>query len=170
VDGIRGLRIVGTPVGPLIAVAADVSVAAKERVDPHHWADAVRAAGWVLQLQPSVTQSDGSVLPPTTHLTITPVTESVLPDLVPALVAAADVVRGEPHVDAGPLLAALPSLEGGLDAETAWALLQGFGIGGATGGLPDQLAPLLAIIEALPAPIAERLLTELIARLVEPAA
>jgi sphinganine-1-phosphate aldolase len=168
VDGIRGLRIVGTPVGPLIAVAADAAVAPEERVDPHHWADTVRAAGWVLQLQPSVTQSDGSVLPPTTHLTITPVTEGVLPELVPALVAAADAVRGEPHVDAAPLLAALPPLEGGLDAETAWALLQGFGIGGATGGLPDQLAPLLAIIEALPAPIAERLLTELLARLVEP--
>ena len=138
VDGIRGLRVVGEPVGPLIAVAADTDVPEAERVDPHHWADAAREAGWVLQLQPSVTQPDASVLPPTTHLTITPVTESVLSELVPALVAAADAVRGEPHVDAGPLLAALPPLEGGLDAETAWALLQGFGIGGDDGGLPEQ--------------------------------
>jgi glutamate/tyrosine decarboxylase-like PLP-dependent enzyme len=168
VDGIRGLRVVGIPVGPLIAVAADTSVPEAERVDPHHWADAVRGAGWVLQLQPSVTQPDGSVLPPTTHLTITPVTESVLPGLVPALAAAADAVRGEPHVDAAPLLATLPPLDGVLDSDSAWALLQGFGIG--SGGLPDRLAPLLAVIEALPAPIAERLLTELIARLVEPVA
>jgi sphinganine-1-phosphate aldolase len=168
VDGIRGLRVVGDPVGPLIAVAADAAVPAGERVDPHHWADAARAAGWVLQLQPSVTQSDGSVLPPTTHLTITPVTEGVLPDLVPAMVAAADAVRGEPHVDAAPLLAALPPLDADLDSETAWALLQGFGIGGDGGGLPAQLAPLLALIEMLPPPIAERLLTELLARLVEP--
>ena len=50
---------------------------------------------------------------------------------------------------------------------TAAAILQGFGIG-AGGALPDALAPLLAIIEATPAPLAERLLTELLARLVEP--
>ncbi len=169
VDGIRGLRVVGAPVGPLIAVAADTALPSDEQVDPHHWADAVRGSGWVLQLQPSVTQPDGSVLPSTTHLTITPVTESVLPELVPALVAAADAVRGEPHVDPDELLSALPPLDGGLDSDTAWALLQGFGIGGDGGGLPDRLAPLLAVIEALPAPIAERLLTELLARLVEPA-
>ena len=85
-------------------------------------------------------------------------------------VAAADAVRGEPHVDPAPLLAALPPLEGALDSETAWALLQGFGIGTGGGALPDRLAPLLALIEVLPPPLAERLLTELLARLVEPGA
>jgi sphinganine-1-phosphate aldolase len=174
VDGIRGLRVVGDPVGPLLAVAADTGVPTAEQVDPHHWADAVRGSGWVLQLQPAVAQPDGSLLPPTTHLTVTPVTEAVLPELLPALVAAADEVRGEPHVDAGALLAALPPLDAPPDSETAWRLLQGFGVGSPTGatdaggGLPDRLAPLLAIIETLPPPIAERLLTELIARLVEP--
>jgi hypothetical protein len=34
--------------------------------------------------------------------------------------------------------------------------------------LPDAQAPLIALIEALPAPIAERLLVELLGRLVEP--
>ena len=168
IDGIEGLRVVGAPVGPLLAVATDPAVAAERRVDPHHWADAVRDTGWVLQLQPGMTQSDGSVLPPTTHLTITPVTDAGLADLVPALVTSADAVRGEPHVDPTPLLAGLPPLDGGLDSETAWALLQGFGIGGGDGALPDRLAPLLALIEVLPPPIAERLLTELLARLVEP--
>ncbi|CAN5596597.1 aminotransferase class V-fold PLP-dependent enzyme [soil metagenome] len=175
IDGIEGLRVVGDPVGPLIAVSSDPAASAARRVDPHHWADAVRGSGWVLQLQPGVTQPDGSVLPPTTHLTITPVTESGLGELVPALVAAADAVRGEPHVDPTPLLAALPPLDGPIDSDTAWALLQGFGIGVSTGSttesaLPDRLAPLLALIEVLPAPLAERLLIELLARLVEPAA
>jgi hypothetical protein len=95
------------------------------------------------------------------------VTEAGLPELVPALVSAADTVRGVPHVDAAPLLAGLPELPDALDSETAWALLQGFGIGAV--GLPLQLAPLLALIEVLPPPLAERLLTELIARLAEPA-
>jgi hypothetical protein len=80
-------------------------------------------------------------------------------------------VRGELHVDPVSLLGGLPPLDGnvGLDSDTAWALLQGFGIGSDGGALPDQLAPLLALIEVLPPPIAERLLTELLARLVEPA-
>ncbi|MCU1417448.1 MAG: gadB 1 [Schumannella sp.] len=177
VEGIEGLRVLGDPVGPLLAVAADSSLEQSRQVDPHHWADAARALGWVLQLQPAVRQPDGTVLPPTTHLTVTPVTEGVLGDLLPALAAAADAVRGVAHFDPAPLLSGLPPLDGAtpLDSDTAWALLQGFGIGsgssdaGSDGrALPDQLAPLLALIEVLPAPIAERLLTELLARLVEP--
>jgi sphinganine-1-phosphate aldolase len=170
---IEGLRVVGAPTGPLLAVAADESVPVERRVDPHHWADAVRALGWVLQLQPALAQPGGVGLPATTHLTITPVTERTLPELLPALVAAAEAVRGEPHVDAAPLLGVLPLAEiaaDGLDSETAWALLQGFGIGSDDSPLPDRMAPLLALMEALPAPIAERLLIELLARLVEPAA
>lgn len=182
---IDGLRVVGAPTGPLLAVAADETVPAERRVDPHHWADAVRERGWVLQLQPALQQPGDIALPPTTHLTITPVTERTLPELLPALMAAADAVRGIPHVDAGPMLASLPVAElagSGLDSEAAWALLQGFGIGASPapgadpadradhGSLPERMAPLLALIEALPAPIAERLLIELLARLVEPPA
>ena len=169
VDSIEGLRVVGEPVGPLFAVATDESVAADRRVDPHHWADQVRGHGFLLQLQPGLTQSDGSHLPHTTHLTITPVTEGVLPALSQALVAAADEVRGTPQVDIRPMLGGLPPLEGPLDSATAYALLQGLGIGSGDGALPDRMAPLLALMEALPAPVAERLLTELLARIVEPA-
>lgn len=168
IDGIVGLRVVGDPVGPLFAVATDEAVAPELRVDPHHWADAVRAHGFVLQLQPALRQGDGTQLPPTTHLTITPVTESVLGELTAALVAGADAVRGVPHVDVAPLLGGLPPLDlASLDADTAWALLVGFGIGGSA-ELPDAQAPLVALIEALPAPVAERLLVELLGRLVEP--
>ncbi|MEZ5190137.1 MAG: aminotransferase class V-fold PLP-dependent enzyme [Schumannella sp.] len=166
VEGIEGLRVVGSPVGPLLAVAADDAAAPERRVDPHHWADAVRTRGWVLQLQPGAQQSDETALPPTTHLTITPVTEAGLPELVPALVAAADEVRGVPHVDGAELLALLPALDTVPDSEAAWALLQGVGLGGGA-ELPAQQAPLLALIETLPPPVAERLLIELIARLAE---
>jgi sphinganine-1-phosphate aldolase len=168
INDIDGLRVVGAPVGPLLAVAADESVPAERRVDPHHWADQARAHGWVLQLQPGLTQSDGTRLPPTTHLTITPVTEGVLPALSQALVQAAEEVRGVASVDILPLLGQLPPLEGPLASDTAYALLQGFGIGSGESALPDRMAPLLALMEALPAPVAERLLTELLARLVEP--
>lgn len=162
IEGIEGLRVVGTPAGPLLAVAADPDVPADRQVDPHHWADAVKGLGFVLQLQPAAAS-----IPSTTHLTITPVTEQVLPELLGALEQGADAVRGIPHVDATPLLGALPPLDGPLDSDTAAAILLGFGIGGGD-DLPGELAPLLAIIEATPPPLAERLLTELLARLVEP--
>jgi sphinganine-1-phosphate aldolase len=162
VEAIEGLRVVGTPVGPLLAVAADPVAPADRQVDPHHWADAARTLGFVLQLQPA-----SAGIPSTTHLTITPVTESVLPDLLGVLRAAADAVRGIPHIDPTPLLGQLPPLAAPLDSDTAAGILAGFGIG-AGGALPDTLAPLLAIIEVTPPALAERLLTELLGRLVEP--
>lgn len=173
VDSIRGLRVVGAPVGPLLAVATDDTLPAHERVDPHHWADQARAHGWLLQLQPGLTQTDGTTLPPTTHLTVTPVTESVLPELTRALVTAADEVRGVPPVDPAQVLAALPPGLASpdappLDSETAFAILSAIGLATGDGGLPDRMAPFLALIAALPAPLTERLLTELIARTFEP--
>jgi sphinganine-1-phosphate aldolase len=161
VDGIEGLRVVGAPTGPLFAVATDENVAEELRVDPHHWADEARALGWVLQLQPAMVQVDGTHLPRTTHLTVTPVTEGVIGELGSALVAAADSARGMP-----PAIAELPPLPPSVDSATAYGILQSFGIG--SGGLPDRQAPLLALIEALPSELGERLLVELLGRLVEP--
>ena len=174
VEGIDGLRVVGSPVGPLFAVATDDAVRADRRVDPHHWADRVRSRGWQLQLQPPLAQSDGSLLPHTTHLTITPVTERVLDDLTAALVASADEVRGVPSITAEQVIAPLPpdlvaglGALGDLDSASAWAILRQVRLGD-DAPLPESLAPLLALIAALPAHLTERLLTELIARLVEP--
>ncbi|WP_353815649.1 pyridoxal phosphate-dependent decarboxylase family protein [Agromyces sp. SYSU T00266] len=182
IDGIEGLAVVGDPVGPLFAVRADEAVPAERRVDPHHWADAARGAGWHLQLQPGMVQSDGTVLPHTTHLTVTPVTDHVVGDLVPALAAAADAVRGMPAVDGGALVAglagqlpggaeALAAASAGLDSDGAAGLLGAVGLlgtDGAGGALPERMAPVLALVEALPGPLTERLLVELLARVVEP--
>ncbi len=169
VADIDGLRVVGSPTGPLLAVATDDAVPEEERVDPHHWADRARRRGWHLQLQPGLSQSDGTRLPHTTHLTITPVTRDRLDELEAALRASADEVRGEPQVDAEAALAALPPLGAGpLDSDTAAGILRAVGIAGDSPGLPSDQAPLLALIEALPRPLTERLLVELLARIVEP--
>lgn len=171
VGDIRGLRVMGEPTGPLLAVASDDDLPAAERVDPHRWADRVRRRGWVLQLQPGLTQGDGTHLPHTTHLTVTPVTEGRLDELEAALRGAADEVRGVPPVDPAAVLGALPPGlgEAALDSATAGHILGSLGLtGGATPGLPDDQAPLLALVEALPRPVAERLLVELLARAVEP--
>lgn len=179
IGAIDGLRVVGDPVGPLCAVATDESVPAERRVDPHHWADRVRGHGWLLQMQPGLAQPDGVPLPHTTHLTITPVTESVLPALLAALEGGADEVRGIPAATAAQVVAALPDgfaeAVSGLTDRTdpltsaeASALLAGLGIGAGGSVLPEQMAPLLALIESLPAPLTERLLIELLAGLVDP--
>ncbi|SFN70193.1 pyridoxal phosphate-dependent decarboxylase family protein [Mycetocola miduiensis] len=173
---IEGLLVVGSPVGPLLAVATDDMVPEDRRVDPHHWADAVREHGWLLQLQPGLVQADGTRLPHATHLTITPVTESVLPDLLFALTSAADEVRGVPAALAGSIvpseitdvLASLGNRADPLSSQEASAVLAGLGIGAGGSVLPGRMAPLLAVLEALPAQLTERLLVELLAGLVDP--
>jgi sphinganine-1-phosphate aldolase len=126
---------------------------------------------------------------------VTPVTASVLEPLSAVLVQAAAEVRGMPTVSATDVFGALPApLVAGLtapdaaplNAETAWGVLEAMGLAGGaeaaagagagagadagagSSGLPDRMAALLAMIEALPAPLTETLLTELLARLVEP--
>lgn len=174
--GIEGLRVVGNPTGPLFAVAIDNSVPVDRRIDPHHWADRLKTHGFTAQLQPSFTQSDGSILPRTTHLTITPVTESCLAELVKAMVQAGDEVRGVPGIEPQQMLAALDGPTAALlgastgfpkDSVTARKILKALGLDG--GGLPAAMAPVLALVEALPCGITEWLLTELLAGLVEPA-
>lgn len=147
VSGIAGLRVVGEPTGPLVAVATDDAAEPGDRVDPFLLIDAVRRRGFLLQAQPAMAQPDGSVLPRTAHLTITPVTARVLEDLVATLTAAADEVRGLPPAAPDPALAGTVLSD----------------------GLPDDLAVVMATLEALPAELVQPLLVEVLAATVDPA-
>ena len=166
---LEGLKVLGTPVGPLFAVQQDESCAPHDRVDPHLWADQLSSVGWHAQLQPSFQQTDGTIMPRTTHLTITPVTESSLEELCAAMTDAAESVRGVAGVNPAEVLNAvaltkLPEL----DSRTAQELLVGLGLGDNSAGLPQAMAPVMALIEALPGSTSQRLLIELMARLIEP--
>lgn len=169
VDGTEGLRVVGDPVGPLLAVATDDDLPAERRVDPHRWSDAAADDGWALQPQPRHLQSDGTVLPRTTHLTITPVTEAVVDDLVAALGKAADRVRGVAGASAPPeFVAAAAHIDpADLTSEIAAGVLALAGLD-PKAGLDGPKADILALVEELPAPVAERLLVEFLARFLEP--
>lgn len=172
VDGIEGLRVIGDPLGPLLAVAADEGVEAGRRVDPHRWSAAMAARGFALQGQPALRQADGTVLARSTHLTITPATATVLDDLVAAMVAAADEVRGV--AGAG---AAAPSGgdEAGGVASDAPDL-------GGPDGIPDpellaqqaretgslDLTDVLALIEQLPREVSADLLVRFLAAFTRP--
>ncbi|GEL97170.1 pyridoxal phosphate-dependent decarboxylase family protein [Cellulomonas terrae] len=144
---VRGLRLVGTPTGPLLALAADDALPAAEQVDPFTLVDEVRRRGFLFQAQPAMVQPDGSVLPRTAHLTVTAVTHRVVEELVATLAAAADAVRGRP--------AAVP------DPSLAGRVL--------TEGLPDELAGVMATLEALPGDVVHPLLIAVLAAAVDPA-
>jgi hypothetical protein len=104
------------------------------------------------------------------------VTENVLAPLSEALERAADEVRGVPAVSAADVLGSLPpelvaglsSADAQLDSESALGILRTIGLVGEEEGLPERMAPFLALVAALPGRLTERLLTELLARLVEP--
>lgn len=171
VVAIDGLAVLGDPVGPAIALVSDTAVPARERVDPHHLADALTRRGWKIQHQPGFRQTDGSRLPRSAHLTLTPVLEAGLDDFTRAMTAAADEVRGRPPADPRLLRGALRALgygEGGRvpSPRAAWRLLRLAGAGSVSADQP--LAALMALIEDLPAPVAEALLVELLARHSEP--
>ncbi|MFC4139841.1 MULTISPECIES: aspartate aminotransferase family protein [unclassified Microbacterium] len=170
VETIRGLTVMGDPVGPAIALIADTSVPAPERVDPHRLADQLAQHGWKIQHQPGFTQADESKLPRSAHLTLTPVLERNLPEFRQALAAASDAVRGRGAADGRLLAGAVRMLGYGPDRvpgpEASWRLLRIAGAGSVTPGQP--MSTLMALIEELPASVAEALLTELLARFSEP--
>lgn len=178
IDGIDGLCVVGAPSGPVLAVRTDPE--ASEPVDTHLWGSAVSARGFALQAQPAFTQPDGTVLPATTHLTITPVTDSVVDELVEVLALAAEEVRGAP---ARPAPEALRELAGAFDSG-AVTLDQALALPSAAaeevliaaginphrhGGASDLDMPaIIAAVESLPRPVTARLLAEFLAAYCSP--
>lgn len=171
VDGITGLRVIGDPSGPAIALGSDAALPTSERVDPHRLADALVAHGWKIQPQPGLVQTNGVRIAHSAHLTLTPVLEPQVGEFTRALAEAADEVRGRPAADPKMMLAALRMLgygEGGRvpGPAAAWRLLRLAGAGSVSADQP--MAMLMALIERAPRPVAEALLTELLARLSEP--
>ena len=117
-------------------------------------------------------------LPHSAHLTITPVTERLSEEFARVLQDAADAVRGKPRASVGPALAAMRLLGYNEDRvpgpTAAWNILRIAGAApkpvGSSGGasLPAKMAPLMALIEELPAAVSEALLIEVLARISEP--
>jgi glutamate/tyrosine decarboxylase-like PLP-dependent enzyme len=162
-DGIAalpGLRVVGAPVATLAAVAQD----GPDGVDVLNLADEMTARGWLLQPQPPFGD-----LPATLHLTVTGATagrvEALLADLADAARAAAAVPAPVADPD---LVAAAATLDpAALTVAEVDALLEVAGVGG--GKLPERMAPVHALVAALPRPVAERLLAGVLDLVYRPA-
>ena len=153
IAGIDGLRVVGRPVATLVAVAQDGA----DGVDVLHLADEMTARGWLLQPQPPFAQPDGQ-LPATLHLTVTGATAGRVDALLADLADAARTARALPPPVPDPgLVAAAADLDpAALTVAEVEGLLELAGVGG--GALPDRMAPVHALVAALPRPVAERLL------------
>ncbi|MGW1725856.1 pyridoxal phosphate-dependent decarboxylase family protein [Streptomyces sp. NPDC002306] len=163
VPGLRalpGVRVLGEPAGSLVAFTVTDTDGAPDLSLVLHVADEMRERGWYLQPQLSY-----DALPPNLHLTLTPATgdrvDALLADLGQALSAARD---------AGPLTVdpELVRLAAALDPDTLTpeevsGVLAFAGLIGE--GLPTRMAPVLVLLDALPGPLKERLLTEFVGSL-----
>ncbi|GAB17073.1 putative lyase [Gordonia effusa NBRC 100432] len=178
VESIDGLRVVGEPVGPVFAVASDPTSGTV--VDTHRWSQAVTRRGFALQVQPRYPQADGTVLPPTTHLTITPVTERIVDELVDVFVEAADEVRGLPPQSPPQALADLAELLAngsldvdavlGLPSEATAAALVAAGVDPHGAGSSELDMPaIVAAVQALPRSVTAKMLAEFLASFTNPA-
>jgi glutamate/tyrosine decarboxylase-like PLP-dependent enzyme len=160
VDGLDGLRVAAPPAASLLAIADS---GRPEGPDIKVVADEMAARGWPVQTQPA--RLGG---PATLHVTMTGAVAGQVEALADVLAAAVDAARphGRARPDAG-LLALASGLDpgtlddAGLDAVLAAAgLSRGGGV-----SLPDRMADVNALLEALPVPLAETLLAALVSRL-----
>jgi glutamate/tyrosine decarboxylase-like PLP-dependent enzyme len=163
IAAIPGVRVVGRPVATLVALAQD----GPDGVDVLNLADEMTARGWLLQPQPPFAQPGGH-LPATVHLTVTGATAARVPallaDLGDAAVAAAALPRPVPDPD---LVAAAATIDPAtLTVAEVEGLLDLAGVGG--GKLPERMAPVHALVAALPRPVAERLLAGVLGRIYRP--
>ncbi|WP_353941335.1 aminotransferase class V-fold PLP-dependent enzyme [Streptomyces sp. HUAS MG91] len=158
VGRIDGLRLLARPEASLIAVASD-----DPEVDVFVVADEMRESGWYLQPQPAFGASPANL-----HLTVTAAVaeEETVRLLLGELEKAVGRARAAGPVRVDP---AIVEAAASLDPEALTAeeveialALAGVGEGGA---LPRRMAPVLAVLQALPPKLSERLLPEVIGRL-----
>jgi sphinganine-1-phosphate aldolase len=153
-----GIRILGEPSAALIAFTVRDESGRPDLSMVLHLADEMRERGWYLQPQLSF---DG--LPPNLHLTLTPATvdqvDALLSDLGQALAAARSL---EPVMVDPAVVALAADLDPATLGPDDVANFLAFGGLGADSGLPRRMAPVLALLDALPGPLKERLLAEFV--------
>jgi len=159
IDAIEGLRVVGSPEATLVAFT---DTGGDQPPDVLVVGDEMSARGWLVGAQPA-----HSGLPTTLHVTASAVLESEVPaflaDLADSVAAARSLPRAAP--DPGLVAFAATLTPADLTPELIGAALEGLGLGGGGAALPERMAPINALLGALPAPITERLLIEVLGRM-----
>jgi glutamate/tyrosine decarboxylase-like PLP-dependent enzyme len=143
------LRLLGTPEMNLVAVTSDT-------VNIFHVIDEMKTRGWYIQPQLSYRDSKENF-----HLSVNPKCVDLVEPMLTSLSEAIDAARGMPDpVDEG-LLGMLAGIDpAGLDEAMFGQMLGMAGIDGVA--LPDRMAGINQLLNALPWQVREALLTEFI--------
>ena len=150
---IEGLKVLGEPHMNLVAVAG-------EGLGIFHVADEMKARGWFIQAQLGYRGS-----PANFHLSINPKSEQWVDAFLADLRDSVEAARKLPTGDSAEMVSQMFS---GIDASTLTpemfqSLLQVAGIGGVS--LPDRMAGINEMLDALPAKLREKLLVEYVNQL-----
>ncbi len=179
IEAIDGLRTVGAVDTTLVAFTDD---GGDTDPDVRVVVDELAQRGWYLQVQPSMATSPRAPrVPMTAHASITGAAVGRIDELLGALRESADAARRRGRVEADPhmveLARTIDPYE--LTEEQVEGLLQlaGVGVGGGdadgvgragSAGLPARMARVHALVDAIPAPLAERLLAAVLSRQLMP--
>lgn len=161
IDGVAtipGLRVLGEPHMALVAMAAD-----DPAIDVFTVCDEMAAKGWYVQAQLSYRG-----LPANIHLTVTASSDALIDTLLADLAACVEIARGAGSGADPAMLEAVASLDPDeLPADVLGTLLPLAGLEPGA-GLPDRMAPINALMEAMPPRLRERLLVEYLGLLFTP--
>lgn len=154
IDAIDGLHVLGHPESSLVPFGSDA-------VDLFEIADELRARGWYVQPQFAF-----GTLPRNLHLTVTAASDNRVAPLLTDLDAAVQIARTRTVEEvASDLVTAAQAIDPStLTSEAFGGLLAMAGLS-VDGGLPERMAPINRLLEALPAPLRERLMVEFMGRL-----
>jgi sphinganine-1-phosphate aldolase len=156
VEGIRsieGLKVMGTPEFCLIAVEGTEGVNAFQVVDE------MNQRGWYLQPQLGLRRPDGTHYRPNFHISVNASTADKAGAMLADLREVVAAVKAAPQVDmAGQVVAALSVMDTSKMSDEAFSnLLSMAGIQGTE--LPERMATIHGLLDALPAELADRVLT-----------
>ena len=155
---IPDVQVLGDPSAGLVAFTVLAPAGGPDLGLVLHLADEMRERGWYLQPQLSY-----AGLPPNLHLTLTPATVDRVEDLLVDLAASLSAARALAPVRPDPAVVEFAaSLDPAtLGPEEVDAILAFGGLDSST-GLPSRMAPVLALLDALPGRLKERLLAEFV--------
>ena len=153
VRAIQGLRVMGEPEFCLIAVEGT------EGVNPFQVVDEMNQRGWYLQPQMGLRRPDGTHYRPNFHVSVNASTADKAEAMLADLREVVEQVRAAPQVDlAGQVVAALSVMDASKMSDEAFSsLLSMAGIQGTE--LPERMATIHGLLDALPPELADRVLT-----------
>lgn len=166
IEGIDGIEIMGKPEMCLFTFCSD-------ELDVFHVADEMKTRGWYIQPQLSHTGPTGQRYAANVHLSLNSYgtlarVAPFLADLQLAVDAARALPDVGPDAEMGAMLAAAGEMELGTDEITGMLSLVGVGVGAEGAALPERMAGINRLIDAMPSKMEEAVLGGFLSSLYAP--